>query len=105
MLQPLGNAIFFIFEDDTTSTKFVNKAASGILIAAGAGDQSNIPRWGTVIDVGPEVDQVKAGDYILIEPGKWTQGFQDDHMTLGLRLWKTDENHVLCTSDEPIPAY
>lgn len=101
MLQPLANGVYFIFEDEVTSTKFVNKSASGILIAEGQGDQVNIPRWGTVISVGPDVTEVQAGDYILIEKGMWTTSFE----TEGLKLWKTDDTKILCVSDEPLPAY
>jgi hypothetical protein len=103
MLRPLANSIFFIFEDDVTSTKFVNKASSGILIAEGQGDQVNIPRWGTTILVGPDVDadEVQPGDYILVEKGMWTTAFETD----GLKLWKTDVTKVLLVSDEPATAY
>jgi hypothetical protein len=101
MLHPISNGIFFIFEDDVTDTKFANKTKSGIALVAGTGDQVNIPRWGTAILVGPECEQVQAGDYILVEKGMWTPSFKSS----GLKLWKTDETKVLCTSDEALPAY
>jgi hypothetical protein len=101
MLQPLANSIFFIFEDEVTQTKFVNKAKSGILLVAGQGDQVNIPRWGTCISVGPDVDEVQPGDYILVEKGMWTTAFETD----GVKMWKTDDTKVLCVSDEPNVAY
>jgi hypothetical protein len=101
MLQPLANFIYFIFEDDVTQTKFVNKTKAGILLVAGQGDQVNIPRWGTAISVGPDVTDVLPGDYILVEKGMWTTSFETD----GLKLWKTDDTKILCVSDEPMLSY
>lgn len=102
-LRPLQNAIFFKFIEDVSLTKFVNRTNSGILIA-GQGDQSNVPRCGLVTDVGPEVKDVKVNDYIFIEEGMWTAGF--DLATNGSdRVWKTDDTKVIAVSDKPVHAY
>jgi len=100
-LRPLSNGIFFKFTEAASASTFVNKTTTGIVIASGRGDQSNIARWGQVTDVGPKVENVAVGDYALIEAGKWTVGFDID----GERTWKTDETSVLFTSDEPGSAY
>lgn len=95
MLTPVDKGIFFIFADDTSSTHFKNKTASGIIVQGGP--QSDQPRWGGVIQVGGNVEGIEVGDCILIEKGGWTPGFVTD----GVRMWKTDETKVLVVSDEP----
>jgi co-chaperonin GroES (HSP10) len=100
-IQPLEDGIIFQFYDDSTSTRFVNKTKSGIAIAIEAKDQANMDRWGVVTDIGPKVKQVKVGEAILIESGFWTPGFESN----GQKFWKTDEQRVLLTADEPYGIY
>jgi co-chaperonin GroES (HSP10) len=99
MIKPLSNAVFFRFTDDAAVTTFSNKTKTGIMIAGG--DQSNIPRWGKVLDIGPEVRDIAVGDNILVEAGMWTAGFEAN----GKRVWKTDEDKVMLVSDEPFSMY
>lgn len=100
-IKPLKNGIIFQFYDDSTSTRFVNKTESGIAIAIAAKDQANVDRWGVVAEVGPDVKHVKLGEAILIESGYWTPSFE----VKGVKYWKTDEDHVMCTSDKPHGIY
>lgn len=100
-LKPVKNGIIFQFYDDSTSTRFINKTESGIAIAISAKDQSNVDRWGVVTDIGPEVKQVKVGEAILVESGFWTTSFEVN----GHKYWKTDEDHVILTADEPYGIY
>ena len=100
-LRPLLNGIFFQFTEEATPSTFVNTTKSGIMIAQGKGDQSNVPRWGKVTDIGPDVFDVAVGDYVLVDAGKWTVNFEVD----GARTWKTDESHVLIISDSPGTTY
>lgn len=100
-LEPLKDGIIFKFYDDATSTRFVNKTASGIAIAISAKDQANVDRWGVVTTIGPDVKQVSVGEAILIESGFWTPGFDLN----GERFWKTEEKHVMATADEPYGIY
>ena len=95
MLNPVTTGIFFIFADDTTSTAFANKTESGIIIKGGP--QSDVPRWGFVLKVGPDVEDIAVGDCILVEKGMWTSSFDSD----GVKMWKTDESKIICVSDEP----
>lgn len=100
-IEPLSKNIIFTFIEDTTSSRFINTAKSGILISSQDGQQSSIPRWGQVVAVGPDVKEVSVDEYILIDQGKWTSGFYVD----GKRFWKTDEDCILCVSDEPGTTY
>lgn len=101
MLRPLTNGVFFQFTEEASTSTFVNKTKSGILIAQGKGDQANVPRWGKVTDIGPDVKDVAVGDYVLVDAGKWTVNFEIE----GVRTWKTDETHILLTSDSPGTTY
>jgi co-chaperonin GroES (HSP10) len=100
MIRPLGNAVFFQFADETSVTRFNNKTKTGIIIAGG--DQSEVARWGKVTDVGPEVRDITVGDYVLIEKGMWTQGFDAGD---NKRTWKTDEEKICVVSSEPIASF
>lgn len=100
-IVPIKNNIIFQFVEDVTSTRFVNSSKAGLIISSQDGNQSAIPRWGKVTQVGPNVKDVKEGDYILIEAGKWTTGFYVDKV----RYWKTDEDVVLAQSDTPTSTY
>jgi hypothetical protein len=100
-IQAIENNIIFQFVEDVTQTRFVNSSEAGFLINSNDGNQTLMPRWGKALHVGPEVLEVKAGDFILIEPGKWTFSFRVD----GGRYWKTDESKVIGVSDEPGHTY
>jgi hypothetical protein len=100
-VQPFENNVFFQFVDDTTNTKFANSTTAGILIAHSSNAQSDIPRWGKITHIGPDVKDVKVSEYVLIEPGMWTTAFK-----LGdERYWKTDEDQLICASDVPRKSY
>jgi hypothetical protein len=53
-------------------------------------------RWGVVEQIGDAVDTVAPGDYILIEPSKWSIGVTIN----GELLWKTKESYVQLVSNE-----
>lgn len=94
-IEAVNNNVIFQFIDETLSSKFVNTTKSGILIPLD-NTQSQIPRWGRVTHVGPDVTDIEVDDFILIEKGKWTQGFYVNDV----RYWKTDNREVLATSNE-----
>lgn len=74
----------------------------GIIIPNDDGKSYGIkPRWGKVYSVGPEQKDVVPGDWILIEHGRWTRGFDfnlDDGSKISLR--KIDADAILLISDE-----
>lgn len=37
-------------------------------------DRGIKPRWCKVFKVGPDVDDLEAGDWVLVEHGRWTRG-------------------------------
>lgn len=101
-IESVNNNVIFKFIDETLHNKFINSSKAGIVISSlDIAKQSNIPRWGRVTKVGPLVEHINEGDYILIEQGKWTQGFYVDNV----RYWKTDDKMIMATSDEPGTVY
>ena len=80
----------------------MQKTATGILIHSDNGKSSGVkPRWGRVWAVGPEQTEVRVGEWICIEHGRWTRTFeveQDDGSILELR--RVDNSAILMSADE-----
>lgn len=96
-METVDNNVIFQFVEKALMGRFVNEHHGGILISSEDTYQTNLPRWAKATHVGSRCTTVQPGDYILIEPGKWTTGFTVD----GERYWKTDEEMVILASDEP----
>lgn len=78
------------------------KTESGIVIPSQDGKDTGIrPRWGKVYAVGPEQEDVKVGQWIYVEHGRWTRGIkiQDDSGD-ELIIRRVDNNNILLQSDE-----
>jgi hypothetical protein len=59
------------------------------------------PRWAKVHSVGPDQQDINPGDWILVEHGRWSRGFDfdlEDGSKITLR--KIDLNAILLISDE-----
>lgn len=80
----------------------MEKNKAGIILTSDDGKGSGVhPRWGKVFAVGPEQTDVKIGDWILLEHGRWSRGFTyvlDNGDKISLRL--ADKNAILMISDE-----
>jgi hypothetical protein len=63
------------------------------------------PRWCRVYAVGPEQVDVKVGQYICVEHGRWTRGVKIDDGTGKLTIHKIDGNAIMLVSDEPVNDY
>ena len=87
----------FKFIDDTGGSKgrFHDTHRSGILLVPSA-DKQKFSRWGEVVAVGPKVDGLSPGDFILIEALMWMEGvtFNDE------KIWKTDDSKVLAVTND-----
>jgi co-chaperonin GroES (HSP10) len=57
-------------------------------------------RWCRVWAVGPEIDYVKPGDWILQPHGEWTVGFDVEINGEMIRLWRINNDKILLVSDE-----
>lgn len=75
---------------------------SGIMVKSVAGQsQGIVPRWFKVYKVGPEIDFLEPGQWVLVEHGRWTDGLEvpltDDEKT---EMWRVDPAGCLAISDE-----
>lgn len=63
------------------------------------------PRWARVYAVGPEVEDVKVNDYIMIAHGRWSRGqtIEDDEGEKVIR--KVDPADILLISEEYVNDY
>ena len=79
------------------------KTISGIIIPSDNGKVRGIhPRWAKVYAIGEEQRDVKVGEWVLIEHGRWTRGItyeQDNGEEVELRM--VDNAAILMSADEP----
>lgn len=96
-LRPLNNSILFKFLDQTSGKegRFSERTRSGLVIPTLQQTQKG-ERWGQVVVVGPNVEDVSAGDYILIEPLMWSMNGVFD----GEKIWKTNADKIMAVSNE-----
>ena len=77
-------------------------SAGGIVLPSDNGKSEGVRhRWGKVWAIGPEQKDVKVGEWILIEHGRWTRGItieQEDGTEIIIR--RIDINAILMVSDE-----
>lgn len=66
----------------------------GIIIQSDDGKTMGVkPRWGRVYAVGPKQKDIKVGEWVLMEHGRWTRGMTvegEDGVTRTLRRVDTD---------------
>jgi len=74
----------------------------GIVLPSDDGKSEGVKsRWGRVYSVGPEQIDVKVGEWILLEHGRWSRGFtvlDDDGNDMIIR--RADPNGILMVTDE-----
>ena len=63
------------------------------------------PRWARVYATGPQVQDIKVGDYIMVAHGRWSRGqtIEDDDGEKIIR--KVDPKDILLISDEKVQDY
>jgi co-chaperonin GroES (HSP10) len=80
----------------------MEKSAGGILLHSDDGKSTGIhPRWAKVYAVGPNQQEVKVGEWILLEHGRWSRGInyrtpEGDDIVIRL----ADNNAILMSADE-----
>ena len=76
--------------------------SAGIFIPSDDGKSEGVKsRWGRVWAIGPEQLDVKVGEWILLEHGRWTRGVtvvQDDGTEIIIR--RADTTAILMVSEE-----
>jgi co-chaperonin GroES (HSP10) len=77
------------------------KTKSGLYIPSQDGKDSGIkPRWGRVWAIGPEQKDVKVGDWIYVDHGRWTRGMTIEDNGQEIVIRRVDNNDVLLTADQ-----
>jgi co-chaperonin GroES (HSP10) len=98
-IKPLGAKVF------VANMEFgEQRTAAGLYVPSDNAKGSGIhPRWGKVWAVGGEQKEVKVGEWILIDHGRWTRTIEyenDDGSITELRM--VDNDAILIqTDDEP----
>ena len=77
------------------------RLSSGIILRSDDGKTHGIkPRWGKVYKVGPEQTDVKEGQWILVEHGRWTRKIKINDGLGEKEIQKVDVDAILAISDE-----
>lgn len=92
--NPIRNRVFV-----TDLERGMQKTKSGIIIPDDNVTERGIhARWGKVYKVGPDIDDIRVGDWILIEHGRWSAKFDVDG---DVTVWHIDyPSGILLISDE-----
>lgn len=77
------------------------KTASGIVIQSDDGKAHGVkPRWCRVWAVGPDQAEVKVGEWILVEHGRWTRGVTVKEDGKEILIRRVENVSVMMTADE-----
>jgi co-chaperonin GroES (HSP10) len=77
--------------------------AGGIILRSDDGKEHGVrPRWAEVYAVGPTHTDVKPGQWVYVEHGRWTRGviIEDPNTGERCKLRKVDPECILLVSDE-----
>lgn len=95
-LKPLGNNILVTDMDFDEQ-----KTSSGIVILSDDGKSHGVkPRWARVWAIGPDQHDVKVGEWIYIEHGRWTRGVKIKDNIKEFIIRRVDPEAVLVQSNE-----
>lgn len=95
-IKPLGDKVF------VSDMEFgEQRTSSGLYIPSDNAKSSGIhPRWGKVWAIGKDQNNIKVGEWILVEHGRWTRTIEyenDDGSTTELRM--VDNDAILIRTD------
>lgn len=101
-LKPLRDNVLVTdmnFEEQTT--------ASGIIIQSDDGKSHGVKsRWARVWAIGPEQQDVKVGEWIYIDHGRWTRGIKVEDNGQEIVVRRVETSSILLQADErPSDAY
>ena len=76
-------------------------SAGGIVVASDNAKVHGVkPRWGKVYVVGPNQHDVKPGDWIMVEHGRWTRGMKIDDGAGEKVIQKVEVKSIMMVTDE-----
>jgi co-chaperonin GroES (HSP10) len=87
-----------------TDMNFKEKIShGGIIIPHSDGKLEGVhPRWGKVYAIGPNQQDVKVGQYVLVKHGRWTRGALIEDTEGEKTIRRIDAADILMVSDEPM---
>ena len=87
-----------------TDMNFKEKLShGGIIIPHSDGKLEGVhARWGLVYAVGPQQQDVKPGQYVLVKHGRWTRGVLIEDQEGEKTIRRIDDADILMVSDEPM---
>jgi co-chaperonin GroES (HSP10) len=95
-LQALNDSV--LVEDMTFDERISN---GGIVLLNDNGKSSGIrPRWGRVYATGPDQQDVRVGEWILVAHGRWTRGLDIEDDSGKRTIRKIDPKDILMSADE-----
>lgn len=95
-LQPIRDAV--IVSDMNFDERL---STGGIVLVKDNGKSSGIrPRWGRVYAVGPEQQDVRVGEWVCVEHGRWTRGIEFEDETGKHTLRRVDPKDIMMSADE-----
>ena len=100
--RPLHDKVF------VTDMEFgMETTKSGIVLQSDNGKSEGIrPRWGRVWAVGPEQKDVKVGEWIYVDHGRWTRGIKVEDGNDEIVIRRVEVSSILLQADErPTDAY
>lgn len=78
------------------------KLGSGLILLNDDGKGEGIrPRWAQVFAIGPDQQDVRVGQWILVAHGRWTRANEIEIDGEKKSLRRVDQNDILMISDEP----
>ena len=96
-IKPLSDKVFVSDMDFG-----MQQTASGIFIPSDDGKTQGIhPRWGRVWAIGDKQQDVKIGDWVLVEHGRWTRTIKyenNDGSDIEVRM--IDSEAIIAIADE-----
>lgn len=80
----------------------MEKTASGITLLSDDGKSAGLhPRWARVLFVGSEQLDIKVGQWVLMQHGRWTRAHKyEDENGDEIKIHMIDLNGILCISDD-----
>ena len=97
-LRPLNDNII------VSDMSFDERKTTGgiVLLSDDMKSQGIRPRWAKVHAIGPDQYDVKVGQYVLVDHGRWTRGVDISHQGTRKTIRRVDPNDILCVSDEQL---
>jgi hypothetical protein len=100
--RPLKNHVFV-----TDLDRGPHLTAGGIFLPDDNFTEQGVhPRWGRVCYVGPEVDDLRPGEWIYVEHARWTNEIELALPTGVIRMWRVEypESVLLAADSDPREA-